>query len=342
MRLRIPFAALLGACLVLFSGPALAAKKAKPPLDVLFASESRLVMGSLVEKNPAGRLVFKREKVYGQSTDVPELVDVRVGQAELDSARIGQRYVLGYSLFHRDKQSPGGIAANRKGAILIHTSGLEPALFEDSRRLQKILDAAETWEGRRSDAMKRLLSKALAGPDPSLQLLAAAQFTNSPELGAKLDGKDRRALEAIARDAGAKSSLRELLFAAASEQPAAYGNWAQSLAFDLLASTPLDGYAPGAADLSTLVLLAFDESMLHHFPVPYDSLVRWLHSPQRLFVERSTALLGAIHPTRQANALEEALGESSLSSDTRKYLDDQLRIIRGQEAGADAQQHGPG
>lgn len=342
MHKRIPFAVWLGACLVLFSGHALAAKKPKPPLDVLFASESRLVLGSLIEKNPVGRLVFKREHVYGQSTDVPELVDVRVGQSELDATQIGKRYVLGYSLFHRDKQSPGGIASNRKGGILIFTSGLEPALFEDSRPLQKILDAAETWEGRRSDAMKGLLSKALTGSDPALQLLAAAQFTNSPELGKKLNDKDRRDIESIVRYSDARPSLRELLLAAASERPGEFGDWAPVVIANLLESTPLDGYAQGPVDLSSLVLLAFDEAALHRFSVPYASLTRWLHSPQRSFVERSTALLGTLHPTRQANALEEALGESSLSSDTRKYLDDQLRIIRGQEAGTDTQQHGPG
>ena len=327
---------------LVFSALAAAAPKAKPPLDVLFLAESRLVVGSLVEKNPAGRLVFKREKVYGQSTDVPELIDVRAEPALLDSTRIGTRYVIGYSLFHRDKRDPSGYAENRKGAILINTSGLQPALFEDSRLIHKILSKSEDWEGRHSAAMKRLLMKALEGPEPALQLLAAAQFVYAPALSRQLASTDRRMFEQRARDAAANPALRELMLIGAIERPSEFGGWAGSAISELLASTPSGGYPPGTADLTSLVLLAFDETLLHRYQVPFTSLTRWLHSPQRVFVERSTALLGVLYPTRQANALEEALGDSSLTGDTRKYIDDQLRIIRGPDSGTDTQQQGPG
>ena len=56
---------------ILAFGTSAWAGPAVPPLELLFAPESRLVMGTLVEINPAGRLVFKREKVFGTHKDVP-------------------------------------------------------------------------------------------------------------------------------------------------------------------------------------------------------------------------------------------------------------------------------
>jgi len=161
-------------------------------------------------------------------------------------------------------------------------------------------------------------------------------------LSRQLASTDRRMFEQRARDAAANPALRELMLIGAIERPSEFGEWAGSAISELLASTPSGGYPPGTADLTSLVLLAFDETLLHRYPVPFTSLTRWLHSPQRVFVERSTALLGVLYPTRQANALEEALGDSSLTGDTRKYIDDQLRIIRGPDSGTDTQQQGPG
>lgn len=336
------FQAFLACGLLVCSALALAAP-AKPPLDLLFRPESRLVLGTLVEKNPAGRLVFKREKVFDASTDVPELIDVRAGERELAETELGRRYVLGYSLFHHDRQYPRGIAPNRKGAILISSAGLDPALFPQSTLILQIVTEASRGEGRQSPAMKRLLMKAIKRDDARLQLLAAGQFAYKPALAEKLTAGDRQRLERLARDPDSRVDVRAMLLAAAAEQPAAFGNWAGDEVRGILASTPLDGYSSESGDPSGLVLLAFSEASLHHIPVPYDSIRRWLRSPQRSLIEKSTFLLGEQYPARQRDALGEALGDSSISRDTRQILDDQLRFIdRQQQAASELQQQGPG
>lgn len=335
------FCALLTTCLLITGNMAFAAP-AEPPLELLFSPEARLVLGEVTEINPAGRLVFKRIRVFGKSTDVPELIDVLAGKPELSSVRIGEKYVLGYSLFHHDRQHPGGVAPNRKGAILITSMGLEPALFRDSPAIEKILSAASTERGRESGRFRRLLLDALAGDDRPLQLLAAGQLAYDIELGEHLRSRERETIARIGLDAQTDNGVRALLISAAADRPRDLGDWWPDAIREVLASTPIDGYSSGTTDPVGLVLLSFAEAHADGVQVPFESVTRWLRSSYQLLVEKARALLAVKFPTETRRALEEARGESSLSQETRTYIDDQLRQLERQDAGSGARQQGPG
>lgn len=312
--------------LLAFAGMAHAGP-AQPPLEQLFSPESRLILGELTEINPAGRLVFKRIKVYGKAVDVPELVDVRAGEDAMSSARIGETYVVGYTLFHHDRQHPGGMAPNRRGGVLTTSVGLEPALFRNTETIQKILALAQSERGRESRRLRRLLMNALVGDDRPLQLLAAGQVAYDIELGKRLNAKDRAAIARIGGDPETSLPVRLLLISAAAERPRILGDWWADAIRAVLASTPIGGYASGAKDPTGLVLLAFAELEAKLVPVPLESVTRWLRSPNRLFVERACAVLGTVYPADKQGALEEALGDSSLTQENKSYLDDQLNLL---------------
>lgn len=300
----------------------------EPPLDLMLSNQARLVTGKVAEINPAGRVVFQREHVFGDASDVPEMIDVRVSPSVLESVALGERYVFAYSMTHRDKRAPAGVALNRDGAILISSSGIEPALFADTSALRKILKVAASEEGREGRRLLDLLLKALQG-DGDVRALAAGQIALDPGISRKLNARDRGIVERIARDPAAPPATRSLLLLAATERPTELGDWGIAAAEEILATTSLDGYPHGSMDPTSLVLLAFDVFDIRDVLASRDSLARWLRSPNRLLVERSNAALGRGFPTRQRSAIEEALADKSLSSETRKYLDDQLRRLDG-------------
>lgn len=314
--------------ILLLLGTPVSAGPAQPPLELMFAPESRLILGELTEINPAGRMVFKRLKVYDQAIDVPEMVDVRAGETAMASARIGESYVVGYTLFHHDRQHPGGMAPNRRGGVLTTSVGLEPALFRNSETIQEILALAKSERGRESGRLRRLLMDALSGQDGPLQLLAAGQIAYDLELGKHLNTKDLAVVARIGGDPGTHLPVRLLLIAAAAERPQIFGDWWADSIRSVLASTPIGGYASGAVDPTGLVLLAFAEVEAKLVAVPLESVTRWLHSPNRLFVERACAILGTVFPADKQNALEGALGDSSLTQDNKSYLDDQLALLK--------------
>ncbi len=299
----------------------------EPPLDLMLSSQSRLVSGKVAEINPAGRVVFKREQVFGEYTDVPEMIDVRVSPSVLKSVALGKPYLFAYAMTHRDKRAPAGVALNRDGAILISSSGIEPALFADTTALRKILKVAASEEGREGRHLLDLLLKALDGKDSGLRALAAAQIAIDSSLSKKLNASDRKIVGRVTRDEHTEPATRSLLLLAATERPTELGDWWKAAAEEILATTPLDGYPEGSMDPTSLVLLAFDVFDIREILASRDSLARWLRSPNRLLVERSNAALGRGFPAQQRNAIEEALADQSLSRETRKYLDDQLRRL---------------
>lgn len=321
---RTPVLVLFALPLLILAHVAAMAAPVDPPLELLLSEQSRLVSGKVTEINPAGRIVFARGDVFSDSTDVPELIDVRVSPSVLGSVAIGEQHVFAYSTTHRDKLAPAGFSLNRDGAILISSSGIEPALFSDTPALRKILKLAASDDGRESRRLLDLLVKALQGEDAAVRALAAGQIALDPDMGRKLNAKDRRIVERIARDPASPPATRSLLLLAATERPDDFGDWWNAAATEILASTPLGGYPSSSMDPTSLVLLAFDVFDIREATAPRDSLARWLRSPNRLLVERSNAALGRGFPAWQRQAIGEALADPNLSQETRKYLDDQL------------------
>lgn len=333
VRAICPLSRLLVALLLLTSGCSAIAGPAQPPLELLFSPEARVILGELTEINPAGRLVFKRQKVYGDPIDVPELVDVRADESAIATVQIGETYVVGYSLFHHDRQHPGGMAPNSRGGVLITTVGLEPALFKNGQTIQKILSLAGSERGRESGRLRKLLLNSLVGDDLPLQLLAAGQIAYDLELGEHLNAADREAIARIGSDRKSSISVRLLLIAAAVERPSELGRWWEGAIQEILASTPVDRYPTGTTDPTSLVLLAFAEVEAKLVVVPLESVNRWLRSPYRLFVERACVVLGTAFPTDKRNSLEHALKDSGIPEENRSYIDDQLRLLERQDAG---------
>lgn len=321
--IRLFNAALIASMLALvapvWAGPA------KPPLELLFAPDSRVMMGTLVEINPAGRLVFKREKVFGNFKDIPELVDTEVTTRGLEIAQMGQRYIVGYTTFHHDRQYPAGVAPTRKGTSILSSSGLDPALFVDSPELRRILELASTERGRESSQLRQLLLQTFAESNPALQRLAAAQFGLDTAMSSKLNGKDKAILQRAATSEHVNPTTRSILITAAADRPADFGPWAADAINKALEITPVDGYSPEAPDPTGLVLLAFDEAGARGVVVPFESLTRWLRSSQQLYLERSAGLLETLYPERSKAAFEEVLGADDTNPATRRFLEAKLR-----------------
>ncbi|MEZ5460773.1 hypothetical protein [Dokdonella sp.] len=312
----------------------------EPPLHMLFSDKNRLVVGTVSEINPPNRIVFKREKVFGGHDDVPELVDLIADFPAMKNAEMGERYVFAYGLIERDKRAPAGVVLNKKGATIITSLGLEPAMFRDTRDLRKILDASNTEEKRDSRALLDLLLKTLKRDDIQLRSLAAAQIALDADLGKLLDDKDRQQIRSVAANPETTTETRRVLLQAAFLYPSLYGTWWQPEAKEVLATTPLDGYPEGAWDPTGLVLLAFGVVEKPEVQLPRDSLIRWLRSPQPLFRERSLALIGNKFPDQEREMVEEVLNDPSLNAGSRTYLDDQMRRLDRQPPGNAAHEQG--
>ncbi len=310
---------------ILALGTSAWAGPAVPPLELLFAPESRLVMGTLVEINPAGRLVFKREKVYGVHQDVPELIDAAVTSNALDDARLKQRYIVGYTTFQNDRQYPAGITPPRKATNVISSSGLDPAVFPDSPELRRILDLAASERGRVSRALRRLLLQTFATDDAALQRLAAAQFALDTAMSGKLDAAGKAILQRAALSDAINPTTRSLLITAAADRPDDFGPWAAEAINKVLEITPVDGYPSESRGPAGLVLLAFDEASDRGIHVPFASLTRWLRSPQRLYLERASGLIESMYRGRAKAAYEAVLGDAGADPAARQFLEARLR-----------------
>lgn len=329
---------ILGASFLFLTQLALAGP-AEPPLELLLSADSRLVSATLIEINPTGRLVFKREEVFGKSNDVPELIDVSVTTQAMQIARIGERYIVGYARFHHDKRHPAGLTPSRKDAHVISSSGLDPAMFVDSPELRSILELGASEHGRESGKLRRLLLATFAQDQPALQRLAAGQFAHDREMSHTLSANEKNTLRKIAFNDQINPTTRSLLISAAADRPDDFGGWAGDVINKVLEITPVDGYPDGAADPTGLVLLSFDEASTRGIMVPFQSLSRWLHSTHQLYLERASTLLESLYPERRRSAFEAALGNTDSATPTYQFLKEKLREVDRQDVVTDAQKH---
>ncbi|MBL0163606.1 MAG: hypothetical protein IPP82_08190 [Xanthomonadales bacterium] len=327
-----------GAWLMSAALPAIA-DPAVPPLELLFSPESRLFSAELSEINPAGRLIFKREKVYGKSKDVPEFVEIAATARALQRATVGEHYIVGYTSLSYDKQYPQGLTPSRKGYILISSSGLDPALFVDAPDLRRILQQASTEHGRESKKLRRLLLQTFAEDAPTLQRLAAGQLAIDTEMSSKLSEKEKLVLQQAALNEQINPTTRSLLITAAADRPADFGPWAAEAINKVLEITPVGGYADGAADSTGLILLAFDEASDRKVQVPIQSLTRWLPGSQQLYLERASRLLELLYPERRKSAFEVALRDSTPGSPAQRFLEGKLREFDQHDVETHAKDH---
>ena len=321
----------LAACAL---APALA-KPVKPPLELLYSSPNLLVAGTLVEINPTGRLVFERGEVLNGAPVPPERIDVRASETLLAEVTLGQRYIFAFANLHTDRNTADRrLAANRMGATLLSSTGIEPALFHDTADVRAILQTGRTEQGRDSRAFIELLVHALEGDDAQLRLLAAGEIALDPDIRDRLRRPGQSAAAKVARDPEASPAVRSLLLQSAAQWPRQLGDWWQSSALDVVTTTPTGGYARGASDPVGLVLVALELLDQRNVKVPASALKRWLHSPAPLLVEHASLMLRREAPALERSAIREALADPQLPAQTRMFLNDHLRRLDRQDARA--------
>lgn len=339
----IVFGFVMSAAFALALGAASArAERVEPPLELLYAPGNMLVAGPLIEINPTGRLVFERKDVLGGKDRPPDKIDVRVPPATLATAKLGERYVFGYSLTRADPRSPTHTIANPDGAVLLASIGLEPALFRDTAEVRAILKLGRSEHGRESRKLFDLLMTALAGSDRELQSLAAGQIALDAEIGERLRENGHSGVEKVARDPQTLPNVRASLLQSAARRPLDLGDWWQSAAIGIVTTTPIDGYSDEASDPTNLVLTALELLDQHTVKISPDALKRWVWSPQPPLVERASLMLRRESPGLERSTIQQALADPKLPGTTRKFLDDHLRRLDRLDARSKTRKEGAG
>lgn len=318
-----------------FAGPV------EPPMELLYQPQNQLVAGPLLDINPNGRLVFQRKDVLGGKGRPPEQIDVRAPKAILDAVKRGERYIFGYAASRADPRNPTHVILDPLGPVLLTSIGLEPALFRDTPETRALLKAGRSEHGRESRRFFELLMQALAGKDPALQLLAAGEIAQDPEVRERVR-ENGAVVERVARAPGTPVTVRSTLLLAAATRPSDFGSWWQDVAVNIVATTPTGGYTPDSSDPTGLVLLAFEELDKHAVRVPSDALERWVGGDTPLLAERASLMLRRESPARERSAIQKALADPKTPAQTRKFLGDHLRRLDRLETGQKAREDGTG
>jgi hypothetical protein len=303
------------------------AQKVDSPLELIYAPGNMLVAGTLAEINPAGRVVIRKKEILAGKDKPPARIDARVRKDVLDRLKIGDAYVVAYSMYRRDPRKAVGVIANPDGAVVLDNPGIEPALFRDTPAVRAILKTGKSEHGRESRKLVDLLIAALDDADPQLRNLAAGEFAYEPELVERLKDADRAAIEKSVRNVKNASSQRALLLEAAARQPKELGDWWKNAAIDIVTTTPVDGYADKASDPVLLVLTALEVLDRYAIKVSPDALKRWVRNPNPPLVERVLVMLRREAPEQERPVIETALADPKLPDTTRKFLNDHLRRL---------------
>jgi len=303
------------------------AQKIESPLELIYAPGNMLVAGTLVEINPAGRIVIQKKEILAGKDKPPAKIDARVRKETLANLKIGDAYIVAYSMYRRDPRKAVGFVANPDGALVLDNPGIEPALFRDTPAVRAILKTGRSEHGRESRKLVDLLIKALDDADPQLRNLASGEFAYEPELVEELKDADRAAIEKSVRNVKNTPGQRALLLEAAARQPKALGEWWKSAALEIVTTTPVDGYADKASDPVLLVLTALEVLDRYAVKVPPESLKRWVRNPNPPLVERVLVMLRREAAEQERPAIETALADPKLPDTTRKFLNDHLRRL---------------
>lgn len=308
------------ALLSLFACAAFAAK-VKPPGAVLREATTSIASVEFAENGPSGRMVFRRIEKLGGDAEMPELIDLAVPEELRRIVLPGERYLIAYTMFRREAEQ---VRPDRRGAQLLVSPGLEPALLRDSPENRAIL----AWRaGDDAAAVKARLPELLAlldARDTQLQNFALSEIVLRPQLTEALDTRSRKALQRFAARSEANANARARLLQAAVVLPQHFGagGW-KEIAFDVIATTPVRvQQIEGSA---SLVRFAFDLIERDRIKVPPGTVSRWLASDNAALAEKALLTLRAQHPAEEMPRLEQALSLSLLPAGTREFLLDHRR-----------------
>lgn len=298
-----------------------AAARVKPPAAVLREATTGIAAVEYAETGPGGRMVFRRIEKLGGDVEMPELIDLAVPESLHQVVLPGEHYLIAYTVHRREG---GKLNVDRRGAQLLVTPGLEPALLHDNPRNRTIF----AWQpGADADAARRRLPELIAlldHADPQLQNFAASEIVLRPALNEALNASARKALLRFAAREDAHAHARARLLQAAVLQPQQFGKsgW-REVALGLLARLPVQvQQAEGNAGLARF---AFDLVERDRIDVPPASLTRWLASDNAAVAEAALLALRRQNPQRELDALQQALDLSLLPAGTREFLIDHRR-----------------
>lgn len=306
--------------LSLFACAAFAAK-VKPPGAVLREATTSIASVEFAENGVSGRMVFRRIEKLGGDAEIPELIDLAVPEELGRIVLPGERYLIAYTVFRREAEQ---IRPDRRGAQLLVTPGLEPALLRDSPENRAII----AWKaGDDAAEVKARLPELLAlldAEDPQLQNFALSEIVLRPQLTEALDARSRKTLRRFAARGEANANARARLLQAAVVLPQHFGTagW-KDVAIDVITSTPVQ--VQRVEGSASLVRFAFDLIERDRIRMTPAAVSRWLASDNAVLAEKALLTLRAQHPAEEMPRLEQALTLSLLPAGTREFLLDHRR-----------------
>lgn len=315
---------LIALLLLLLAVDSVFAARVKPPAAVLREATTGTGLVEYVEAGAGGRFVFRRIERLSGDLDIPELLDLAAPATLQQVLLPGERYLIAYTVYRREG---GQFNVDRRGAQLLVSPGLEPALLRDTPEHRAVL----AWQpGADAAAMRAQLPALLAlldHADPQLQNFAVTEIVLRPQLSSALDGKARKALLRFAAREQAPAAARARLLQAATLQPDQFGRaeW-EKVAAGVLASLPVQVQQKEGE--ATLAAAAFGLLENARRPLPPASLTRWLASDNAAVAEAALLALRRQDPARELPALQAALQLSLLPAGTREFLLDHRRRLQ--------------
>jgi hypothetical protein len=182
--------------------------------------------------------------------------------------------------------------------------------------------------------------QALGSDDPQLQNLAAGEIALDHELSPRVRKDGLAAVEQATRNPKTSPPARLLLLQTAATHSGYLGGWAGTAAKEIVENTTLDVYSNGTSDLSGLVLAALEVLDMEKAEISASSLQRWLHAANPALIEQAAVMLRRVSPATERTAVTEALSDPHLSAQSRAFLEDRLRRLDRQAAGAKGQKEG--
>ena len=303
------------------------AERLEPPSEALRLPYVSIAATEFVEQAAFGHVVFRRIEQLAGKERAPELIDLIVPDDVRAQLKPGDRQLIAWSSVTGDPRVPEGLRRDPEGARLLQTTGLEPALFRDTRANRALLrwDLGESaWRQRRQ--LPRLLAL-LDTPEAAVQCFAMAEIALRPVLVAALDESARARLRRFAADDSASTRARALLLELASQQADALGRagW-DEVVQGILVRTPLATAAqPPAAHL---VYQAFALAQSRDMPLQGETAERWLRGDDAALAESALLALRRQGHEVEVAALQRALARDDVPATTAVFLRDHQRRLQ--------------
>jgi hypothetical protein len=302
------------------------AEKLEPPSEVLHSPLVNVTATEFVEVAAFGHVVFRLIKQLSGRDKAPELIDLLVAPDLIPKLKPGSRQLIAWSAIGGDPRVPEGMRRDPSGARLLMSTGLEPALFEDTRENRELLrwDLGESHARQRAQ-LPRLL-KLLDSREAAVQLFAIAEIALRPVLVEALDDAARKRLRSYAVNSQAPENARALLIELASQRTPALGNDGWDEVVDrVLTQTPIE--TASEQGRANLVMQTFALARSREMPVQDEKVERWLRSDSAGLAEAALLTLRRVAPEREAVALEQTLARADVPPLTRTFLVDHQRRL---------------